>query len=418
MTALCLSLLAPPAFAAEMDGFLHTEKGVQFPIGFYAMPDDDARLKELADSGVNLVRCRDRKDLDRCRAAGLMGWMPIPVQEGWTEALKAQVLDLRDHPALAVWEGPDEIVWNFTQYSGLAKTAGITSDDWMSQKPKAVAYARREAETILPRMCAAIEEVRKLDPRGRPVWINEAGSSDLIYVRRYMDSIDVTGCDYYPIKAEKRDPVSIGKVTDRWLMTGRDRKPVWMVLQAFSWHKIRPERYPREAYPTFDETRFMAWDAIAHGARGVLYWGAEFIDRPEFRTSILAMTAELAAVGPLLFWPEGVPQLEPGVRLIEADVDGKTKRGVRALFRGSGDDALVVLVNEDDTRHMGVEVRGLEVLSRNPQNSLTLQLLYGDESFTITDEGVLLTRMQPYEVKVFATSRKWESPRRAGRDFR
>jgi hypothetical protein len=386
------------------------------------MPDDDAALKELADSGVNLVRCRDRKDLDRCRAAGVMGWMSIPVQEGWTEELKKQVLDLRDHPALAVWEGPDEVVWNFTQYSGLAKTAGITSEDWMSQRPKAVAYARREAEKILPRMNAAIDQVRKHDPRGRPFWINEAGSSDLIYVRRYLDSIDITGCDYYPVKAERRDLVSIGKVTDRWHMVGwntKGGKPVWMVLQAFSWHKVRPERNPKPAYPTFDETRFMAWDAIVHGARGILYWGAEFIDRPEFRTSILAMTAELAAVGPMLVELQRSPRSEMvEIYLIESDVDGRTRRGVRGAIWTAGPDMLVALVNEDDTRHLGVEVALSHSEMPGGLKGRTMHLLYGDETFTIPDREVLLTRLQPYEVKVFATSRSWESPRRAGRDFK
>ncbi|MHC4528497.1 MAG: hypothetical protein ACYS29_11515, partial [Planctomycetota bacterium] len=31
--------------------------------------------------------------------------------------------------------------------------------------------------------------------------------------------------------------------------------------------------------------------------------------------------------------------------------------------------------------------------------------------------GELVTRMQPYQVQVFATSRKWESKRQQGRDF-
>ena len=94
--------------------------------------------------------------------------MPVPVQDGPSPALHDRVLGLRDHPALAVWEGPDEVVWNFTAFSGLAQTAGFTREDWDSQKPAAVAYARRQADTTLPRMCAAIETVRQLDPRRRP----------------------------------------------------------------------------------------------------------------------------------------------------------------------------------------------------------------------------------------------------------
>ena len=80
-------------------------------------------------------------------------------------------------------------------------------------------------------------------------------------------------------------------------------------------------------------------------------------------------------------------------------------------LRQSGDDWLLVLVNEDDARHLGVEVTGLEAL-----NGRELLLLYGDESSTV-DRGEFLTRMQAYETKVFSTSRKWESPRRSGREF-
>jgi hypothetical protein len=80
-------------------------------------------------------------------------------------------------------------------------------------------------------------------------------------------------------------------------------------------------------------------------------------------------------------------------------------------LRQAGDEWLLVLVNEDDTRHLGVEVTGLAAL-----NGRELHLLYGDESSSV-ERGEFLTRMQALETKVFATSRKWECPRRAGRDF-
>jgi hypothetical protein len=430
--ALFLALFCPCAFAEEHDGFLHTEKGVRFPIGFYELPGRDHELKEMAASGINLVRCGTRADLDRCKEAGLLGWIPLPVDAGPTDALKARVLELRDHPALAVWEGPDEVVWNFTMFSGLAETANITREDWRFQRPSAVAYARKEAAKIMPRMNQAIKFVRENDPKHRPFWINEAGDSDVIYVRQYMDSIDATGCDFYPVKAERRELISIGKITDRWRMTGRD-KPVWMVLQAFSWHKVRPEKYPDVAYPTFDETRFMAWDAIVHGARGIFYWGSQFIDDRGFLPSIYAMTAELAALEPFLIGtsPEDLQKIDrrahadqkppelPSVRLVEADLEGRTKLGVRMTFRQVGEEWLIALVNEDDIPHHGVEVRGLDFAgSPGGLEVREFHLLYGDETVKVSREGELMTRMQPYEVKLFATSRKWESARRTGRDYR
>jgi hypothetical protein len=203
---------------------------------------------------------------------------------------------------------------------------------------------------------------------------------------------------------------AIGRITERWRMTGRG-KPVWMVLQAFSWHKGDPRRYKNVAYPTFKETRFMAYDAIVHGCKGIMYWGSDTIDQPAFRTSIHAMTAELAALQPMLIAPNAA---EPKVRLIEGDIDNldnKARRGVRALVRKAGEDWLIILVNEDNVRHLGTEVTGLDAL-----NGRELHLLYGDESLTVAG-GELTTRMQAYETKLFATTRQFETPHRSGRDF-
>lgn len=404
--------LAPDRLAggAEKDGLLHHRGKTQFPIGFYELPAQDDELQRLAQAGVNLVRCGSRKDLERAHAAGLAAWVPLAFQEGATDSLRSRVAELMDHPALAIWEGPDEVIWNFTAYSGLRETAGFTREDWWNQKQKARDYAKREGARILPNIRQAIAIIREMDVQNRPVWINEAAESDVIYVRGYMDSIDITGCDYYPVKETIRNLPTIGRLTDRWSMTGHG-KPVWMVLQAFSWHKGDPKRYKGVAYPTFHETRFMAWDAIAHGARGVIYWGSETIDKPEFRQSIYAMTAELAALQPMLVAPDIAGAK---VRLIEGDIDNienKARRGVRTLLRKSGDDWLLVLVNEDDIRHLGVEVSGLEALTGRE-----LHLLYDDEPITVT-AGEITTRMQAYEIKVFSTSRRFETPQREGREF-
>jgi hypothetical protein len=69
-----------------------------------------------AHSGINLVRCKNAADLDRVAAVGLQGWVPLPLELGDTDALRKRILAVKDHPALAVWEGPDEVVHNFTKW--------------------------------------------------------------------------------------------------------------------------------------------------------------------------------------------------------------------------------------------------------------------------------------------------------------
>ena len=246
------------------------------------------------------------------------------------------------------------------------------------------------------------------------VWINEARDSDLKFVRQYIDFVDITGCDDYPIRADGRPAIRLADSTDRWRQVGKDR-PVWMVLQGFTWNDLDDEHGDVAAFPTFDESRLMAYVCITHGARGILYWGSNYIKsegKEAFRKSLYALTSELAALQPFLTAP-----IERYVTVQVID-DGRTDvpipasmRGVSITARRIGRDWLIVLVNEDEHAYMGVEVTGLRAL-----NGTEFVELYGDEKTAVSD-GSFVTRMRPFEVKLFATHRKWETTQREGREF-
>ena len=377
---------------------------IRFPIGFYELPESDDELLAMAAAGVNIVRCGNNDDLDRAHAADMMGWVSLNVQAGRTDALKGAIDSVKDHPALSVWEGPDEIVWTFTAYSFLEERAGFTREDWNNQIPKAVNYARREGAKITKGIRDGIQLVRERDSRNLPIWINEAADSDVKYVRDYVDSIDITGCDYYAVRSTGTDLQSIGRLVNRWDSIGLGR-PVWMVLQAFSWHTIKPER--GRLYPSFNESRFMAYNAIVHGSRGVFYWGSTEIDDPAFRTSLYALTSELAAIESYLVAPvvDGV-----SANVID-DLFDPEGIGVRVMLRKRGSDYLLILVNEDGHRHLGVDLTGLESI-----DGRTLHLLYGDEAMEVK-KGRAVTRLQSYEVKAFSTDRTLESSLEEGRNY-
>ena len=411
---LCLAvaqvLLAwPCAVHAQVDGFVESSGTKLFPVGFYELPKDDVGLKDMAAAGVNLVRCHSRADLDRVQGAGMLGVYPLPFQRGNTEALQKRVAEVAGHPALAVWEGPDEIVWNFTAYSGLFRKMGMHKKEgaWWDQSPEAVAYAREKAADIIPNMRAAVAMIRESDPDGRPVWLNEALKSDTAYVRQYLDFVDITGCDTYPVRKNKRDVASMGGATERWNQLGRG-KPVWMVLQAFSWDELGEYYDVKDtAYPTFAESRFMAYDVIVHGARGILYWGSHYLKSEPFRQSVYALTSELAALQPFLVAPDA-----PGVGLEVVEIPNKIRDpNVMMIAREREGEWLVILVNEDRDEHMGVVVTGLDALSGREMHQL-----YADETVAISN-GELITRMQAHDVEVFTTSRNYETARRQGRDF-
>ena len=395
---------AQQSFSSRHSGILTDHNGkLRFPIGFYEFPGDKEKLQRMAESGINLVRCSNRAALDSAHAQGMMGWVPLSVQQGATPGLRKQIETLRNHPALAVWEGPDEIVWTFTAYSFLKERAGFTREDWNNQIPKAVNYAKKEGDKVITKMNEGIRLVQELDERNLPFWVNEAADSDVKYVRDYIDSIDITGCDYYAVRSTGTDLQSIGRLVDRWDAISRG-KPVWMVLQGFSWHKAKAGR--KRLYPSYNQSRFMAYDAIVHGARGILYWGTQTIDDPLFRESLYAMTSELSALEPLLVGADQTVE----VAVID-DLFDAPGIGVRGALKGNQADYLLILVNEDDHRHLGVDVTELEGL-----NGRTLHLLYGDEK-VIVRKGGIVTRMQGHEVKVFCTNPRFETKRTEGRHY-
>lgn len=122
------------------------------------------------------------------------------------------------------------------------------------------------------------------------VWQNQAprmtGKSGLKYgnfdnVKRFTAACDVTGVDIYPVpegnfhsELDNKTLSCVGDFTDLSLKTGYGKKPVWMVLQGCGWGEMSGgtlnERQPR---PDYLQARFMVYNAITHGARGIAMFG-------------------------------------------------------------------------------------------------------------------------------------------------
>ena len=151
----------------------------------------------------------------------------------------------------------------------------------------------------------------------------------------------------------------------------------------------------------------MAYDTLVHGARGILYWGSNMIDDPEFRTSIYALTSELAQLNDFLIAP---PDQNVHAIVVD-DVFDKPGLGVRTRGLRHGDEYLLIVVNEDDHTRLGVDIRGLEAVAGR-----TLYQVYGAESARV-EPGGFVTRLQPHQVKVFATNKSLVAPLEAGRDY-
>ena len=93
------------------------------------------------------------------------------------------------------------------------------------------------------------------------------------------------------------------------------------------------------------------------------------------------------------------------------DIRKDTFLVVLSLYRKSQESKITLYAYTSLNNNMGVEVTGLHEL-----NGRNLELLYGIEKVTV-EKGELITRIKPLEVKVFATSRRWETAMQKGRDF-
>src|SRR5207237_2171797 len=98
----------------------------------------------------------------------------------------------------------------------------------------------------------------------------------------YRKAFDDPGADAYPVsyppgahtRTGNRDIGVVGDVT-RKLMRAAGGKPVWMTLQ-IAWSGVAPSKQhpgvvPR--FPTLQAERFMAYQAVVSGARGLVFFG-------------------------------------------------------------------------------------------------------------------------------------------------
>jgi hypothetical protein len=159
-------------------------------------------------------------------------------------ALRRLLGELKSHPGLGVWKGVDEPEWG---------------------------------KHPLEPMRRAYDLIHQVDP-DHPIFVVQAPRGTVESMRAYDPSLDITGADIYPISyppgthslLENKSISMVGDYTRR-MRDVAGHKPVWMVLQISFSGTIKPGKTLR--FPTFPETRFMTYQAIVNGARGLLYFG-------------------------------------------------------------------------------------------------------------------------------------------------
>jgi hypothetical protein len=256
-----------------------------FPIGLSDPPPVNsiapnsglAAWAEIAAAGVGFVRnyvvwtaaglaeqlLAVAQELEAAQRYGLQVWLALAGVDGdlsHQPLLDEIVHELKAHPGLGVWKGIDEPA--------------------LSRAPAAG--------------CVAVyKHLRALDP-DHPVAIIEAprgpaptpgGSTTRLTaatVRPYAAACDIHGVDIYPVSVPpglhaggppvNTDISVVGDVTSI-LARATTRKAIWTTLQ-IAWSGVFPP-HP-VVFPTLQQARFMAYDAIIAGARGLFFFGGQF----------------------------------------------------------------------------------------------------------------------------------------------
>jgi hypothetical protein len=470
--------LSPLALAAQgdqirftEDGFLYLDGRPRLVLGLYENPKDDDVLKQVAASGFNLVRAgKDRQALDRLRAHGLYGWIPLggslELKEGDDAARKEltdTVQSFREHPALLAWEAPDEALWMTWEasYQWLAiempqmlsdlirKAATTRSQEevfrWqrMAEKGSDLLWRSmwKEAEETLDTLWAElgaenpkphlyptqrIEAAQRLGDeltRGwelvweldqtHVMWQNHAPMNSIADMRHHNRGVNAAGCDIYPVVfttgapgslLPKTDVTAVGVFTQR-NDAAAPGKACWMVLQGFGYKDIREPLFPTDPVhgrrPIYQETRFMAYDALLHGADAILYWGTSYIEKDsQLWRDILSVVKELRALEPAI-----VGVKPPAAPVVVAETNWAPLDGgdPKLMLRQCDEDWVLIAVNEAPVG-VAFDVHGLP----GALNGRKLYRLYSDEEHLV-ENGAFHDGIKMHDVGVYATSRRFEA---------
>lgn len=378
-----------------------------FPVGIYYVRDElsdttGAGLRKLREMGFNIVffdgGLESESQLDLIWDAGLHVWYRPP-GELYREfdLLKRVVSKFARHPAVLFWEMDDEPILNGTKFSDVEIGCRV---------------------------------VRSIDPH-HPIlcnqWLPSRGQAGEI--REWARLADIYGFGIYPVPAwrwgkrmslvEEGLPHSVaivGRHTELWKAYAPG-KPILPVLQAWAWDCVTDGE---AAYPNYSECRFMAYQAVINGAKGLHHYGAVESQRPNFACGIpprvhedldqthadfltaqsynrwfwnyyAKVVAEISRMSPVFVsrdagWTPSIKATPPR-RAVAGSVECLVKRYL--------DSDLILLVNASESP-VAVEVGA----ARMSHQALTS---WGrGSSITVNSEGFFRDDLEPFGVRVYA----------------
>lgn len=255
------------------DGRFTIDGAVTFPIGYTSGPVIGALSPERNDALAQLKKegyifqlwyCPPRQ-WSQDKESTLDALMELSLRQGTrvvisiddlqaikpgdaakTAELRRVVMKYRNHPALLFWKGKDEPQWGKVPPEEL----------------------RTYYETI-----------HSLDPN-HPVWITQAPRGTADDLRPYARFYDIGAIDIYPVsyppgqhapRDSKNKGLSLVGDYAQIIRDANDTRTTMMVLQ-ICWSGVtKPGK--TLLFPTFPEERYMTYEAIINGARGLVFFG-------------------------------------------------------------------------------------------------------------------------------------------------
>ena len=323
-----------------------------FPIGLYWLRADIlAPMRQLHfNSGDYFYKLRGEEVAALMDAAAVEG-MQILLElteyarrkpEPDYRAIAALVKRYRQHPALLAWYLVDE----------------------------------PDETKMAPASALAIYElIRELDPY-HPVYL--VNNRPHTYAA-YSDASDILAIDVYPIP---NYPISrVGDYMERARWTSLERKPVWLIAQAFG----GVEHWARS--PTATELRNMIYQGLVGGAKGVLFYrycqeNERHIQPLALWREVQSLAVELAELGPVLLQEEHNLEAQPD--------SGEVAVAIKE-YKG---DFYVFAVNvAEDPRQLDLRLEGLPPMGR-------AEVLRGQAVPTLAN-GRLAAELGPLGTAVF-----------------
>jgi hypothetical protein len=296
-------------------------------------PNGRNGLAEVAAVGVSFIRtgrddwslaaidaqiAAEKKLLDAAQAHGLRCWLwlgdltNLPAKPSPQEQMLATVADtLQGHPALGAYKGVDE-----------------------------PANPYRSPNVIPPAgLVRGYQRLKEIDA-AHPLVIIQAPLGTVAQLTPYRPAFDITGADVYPVsyppathtETANKDISVVGDITQK-MVEAAGPKPVWTTLQ-IAWSGVVPSKQhpaivPR--FPSLADERFMAYQAVVAGARGLVFFGGHLtqIASPAdavagwnwtfWERVLQPLVAELtsAAIQPALVAPESKAAITAGSKDVQ-----------------------------------------------------------------------------------------------------